>query len=144
MPSRTNRPSRSRLLVFLAILASIALGLASRSSLIQHPILVAHAGDLLWAMMVYFGFAFLVPGTRPTALLLLAASFCLVIELSQLSSHPFLVSARQNRLGALILGRGFLWVDLARYSAGILMATTLDWLWFWRHATKRNSRARTS
>ena len=48
------------------------------------------------------------------------------IELSQLIQHPAMVSARSTKLGALVLGHGFLWIDLLRYAAGIALAAVLD------------------
>ncbi|GAA5479373.1 hypothetical protein Hhel01_02890 [Haloferula helveola] len=76
--------------------------------------------------MIYWGFAFLFPRVAVRWIAIAAGSFCLAIELSQLSSHPFLVDARSTRIGALILGHGFLWIDLLRYAAGIGLAAMLD------------------
>ncbi|MEM7012532.1 MAG: DUF2809 domain-containing protein [Verrucomicrobiota bacterium] len=106
----------------------ILLGLLSRTSIFPESWLKSNAGDALWAMMIYFGFAFLIPNAKIRTLTICAASFCLVIELSQLWQHPWLVTGRENRFGALVLGRGFLWIDLARYAAGILMGMGIDWL----------------
>lgn len=139
MAALASQTARSRLLVLIAILLSITLGLVSRSTLIRNAYLESHAGDALWAMMVYFGFAFLLPRTSIFALLILAASFCLGIELSQRCNHPLLADLRDTRVGALVLGRGFLWIDLLRYSAGIFIALLLDLSILCKPATERNS-----
>ena len=76
----------------------------------------------LWAAMVYCGFALLLPRCCVWLLATAAATFALGIELSQLSEHPLLELARATRLGALVLGHGFLWIDLVRYLAGIVLA----------------------
>jgi hypothetical protein len=47
---------------------------------------------------------------------------CLLVEVSQLSSADWLVGLRSTRLGALVLGRGFVWSDLLCYAAGALSA----------------------
>ena len=104
----------------------IGLGLASRA-VIGLPVFVRdHAGDALWAAMVYWGFAFLFPKQTIWQIATYAVAFSLCIELSQLSQHPFLQRLRGNRIGALVLGHGFLWLDLVRYIAGVALAMLLD------------------
>ena len=50
----------------------------------------------------------------------IATGFSFVMELSQLYHSPWIDSLRQTRLGGLILGSDFLWIDLVRYSVGVL------------------------
>ncbi|WP_410503428.1 DUF2809 domain-containing protein [Hymenobacter sp. AT01-02] len=57
-----------------------------------------------------------------------AAGFALAIELSQLCHTPWLMQLRATRLGALVLGHGFLWSDLACYGVGILAGVGLEGL----------------
>ena len=101
----------------------IAVGLASRSDLAAHlpPFIATYAGDTLWALMVYLclGFVFT---TLPSPLLALAAlviSFS--VEFSQLYKAAWIDGIRATRLGALLLGSGFLTSDLLCYTAGVLM-----------------------
>lgn len=76
--------------------------------------------------MIYWGFATVFPRFALHLLVIIALTFCFAIECSQLSSHPVLVEARSHRLGALILGHGFLWIDLIRYTFGVALAALAD------------------
>ena len=124
--TRSTNFQRSRIKLALATIIVIGLGLATRSSLVTQPFIQSHAGDALWALMIYLMIAFLFPKARTAFLIVGATTFCLVIELSQLSTHPWLVAGRENRFGALILGRGFLAIDLLRYAAGVLVGGLID------------------
>jgi hypothetical protein len=111
----------------IAVLITIILGLASRKFSDLLPVFLAeNAGDMLWAMMVYFGFRFLqVRKTLPTAITL-SLFFSYLIEFSQLYQADWINQLRGTVLGALILGKGYLTVDLIRYAAGIILAAVLD------------------
>ncbi|MCP3738124.1 DUF2809 domain-containing protein [Rossellomorea sp. BNER] len=116
-----------RIAYFIAVFITILLGLASRKY--SHLLLVfiaQNAGDILWSMMVYFGFRFLL--VRKSLFTAIWLSFLLSfgIEFSQLYQEDWINQIRDTLLGALILGKGFLPVDLIRYTAGILVATILD------------------
>ncbi|AEI44183.1 hypothetical protein PM3016_5003 [Paenibacillus mucilaginosus 3016] len=105
----------------------MALGLASRVFGDRLPAFAAaHLGDALWAAMIYFGCRclFLPRGARFAAGLSLLLSFG--IEASQLYRSPWIDALRATTPGALVLGHGFLWIDLARYAAGIAAAYGLD------------------
>ncbi|GBF72543.1 hypothetical protein PA598K_00799 [Paenibacillus sp. 598K] len=123
-----NHSLRRRLLYLLVIIVVILLGLGSRRYA-EHlpPFVGVHVGDALWAAMIYFGFRFLRPqsGLRHAAALSLL--FCFAIELSQLYQAEWINDIRSTTLGGLILGRGFLVVDLVRYTAGIACVALLDW-----------------
>jgi glycopeptide antibiotics resistance protein len=116
-----------RIAYFIAVFITILLGLASRKY--SHLLLVfiaQNAGDILWSMMIYFGFRFLL--VRKSLFTAIWLSFLLSfgIEFSQLYQEDWINQIRDTLLGALILGKGFLPVDLIRYTAGILVATILD------------------
>jgi len=120
-------PGRSRLSYALLMIVVMGLGLASRSRQIPWPhFITAYAGDTLWALLVFLGFAVLFPRSAPYRLALSAAVFSLLIELSQLYHAPWLDALRHQRLAALVLGQGFLWSDLICYALGIAIGTTLD------------------
>lgn len=123
---REASPKRSRLRGALIVALLIMLGLASRSFDRLPGVIREHAGDALWAAMIYWGFATVFPRLAVSILTIISLTFCFGIELSQLSSHSLLVEARSHRLGALVLGHGFLWIDLLRYTGGVALAALAD------------------
>ncbi len=50
----------------------------------------------------------------------------LAVELSQLYQAPWLDAIRSSLPGRLVLGRGFLWSDLACYAASLALAAVAD------------------
>jgi Protein of unknown function (DUF2809) len=126
--------SRSRLSYALLIIAVIVLGLASRAKSLQ-PFLPSfiseYAGDTLYAVMIYFGLAFLRPRASTLTLAVWAFGICVLIELSQLYHAAWIDSLRQTRIGGLVLGFGFLWSDVLCYTVGIFSSAALVW-WFKR------------
>ena len=116
-----------RIAYLIAIVFSIILGLASRKFSDRLPLFVAeNAGDILWAMMVYFGFRFLLVRKSFLTSMWFSFLFSFSIEFSQLYQGDWMNQIRHTLLGGLILGKGFLWVDLLRYTVGIMIATVLD------------------
>ncbi|ALC88090.1 hypothetical protein AM499_04325 [Bacillus sp. FJAT-22090] len=116
-----------RILYLIAIAITILLGIASRKwGLLLMPFLALNAGDVLWAMMVYFGFRFLLAHKRTLTVVMLSFLFSFCVEFSQLYQEDWINQIRGTSLGALILGKGFLTEDLIRYTAGIIFATVLD------------------
>lgn len=114
---------------FAAVIITILLGLASRKfDYLLFSFLAENAGDVLWAMMVYFGFRFLFLKKNILTAIFLSFLFSFGIEVSQLYQEEWINQIRGTLLGALILGKGFLTVDLIRYTAGIVIASCLDCL----------------
>lgn len=110
-----------------AILVAIFLGLASRKwGHVLPSFLAENAGDALWAMMVYFGFRFLMTGRSLFLAIFLAFLTSFSIEFSQLYQAEWINHIRHTTLGGLVLGKGFLFVDLIRYSIGIIVGGLLD------------------
>ncbi|RTQ51571.1 DUF2809 domain-containing protein [Hymenobacter gummosus] len=110
----------------LALLTGL-LGLASRRFQRGLPAWVGlYAGDVLWALLVFWLVSLLGPrralGWRAGA----AASIALAVELSQLWQAPWLQALRATTLGALVLGRGFLWSDLLCYAGGVGLGVGLE------------------
>jgi glycopeptide antibiotics resistance protein len=129
LPMISNYESQDllRKMYFGAVLLTILLGLASRKySHLLFPFIAENAGDVLWAMMVYFGFRFLLVNKSMITAFLLSFLFSFGIEFSQLYQEDWMNQIRGTLLGALILGKGFLLVDLIRYSTGIVIAYSLD------------------
>lgn len=118
---------RKRILYFTIFIVVILLGLASRKFGEYLPRFIAlYGGDTLWALMVYFGFAFLFNNWKVRKITVLAFVFSYGIEFSQLYQGTFINSIRGTTLGALILGHGFLYSDLICYAVGILIGVVLD------------------
>lgn len=116
-----------RIAYILAVFITILLDLASRKFSDLLLLFVAeNGGNLLWAMMVYFGFRYLLVRKSLLTAILLSFSFSFGIEFSQLYQADWINQIRGTLLGALILGQGFLTVDLIRYASGIMIATVLD------------------
>ena len=122
-----DRGPRSRLVAVVLLLLTIGLGLASRRYRAELPEFIgAYAGDALWAMMVYWFAAIALPRARARTLATIAYGVSLAVELSQLYHAPWIDSIRAARLGALTLGRGFLWSDLICYAVGVALASVVD------------------
>lgn len=116
-----------RLYYLSGILGSIVFGLLSRKlGGILPAFLEDHSGDALWAMMVYFGIRFFLPNRTLFLSILLSLCFCFAIEFSQLYQADWIKTIRRTTLGALVLGKGFIWIDLVRYTVGILIASIID------------------
>jgi len=116
-----------RIYYLITVLIVMILGICSRSFAESLPVFVSsHFGDALWASMIYFGFRFLWVHTSLTRAFALSLIFCFAIEFSQLYQANWINDIRSTLLGGLILGKGFLAVDLIRYSAGILISVAID------------------
>lgn len=112
--------TRNRLLYLFMIFIVLGLGLASRRYPQFLPNFIAtYAGDTLWALLVFLLIGFIWPSLSIFKSALIALSFSLMIELSQLYHVPWLDELRRQTWIALVIGRGFLWSDLVCYMVGI-------------------------
>ena len=125
----------SRRAIYAGMLAAtVLLGLASRRWPERQPAVVAaYAGDALWAAMVYWIGALIWPAlSRPPRRIFdrrlagAALGVAAAVEVSQLYRAPWIDAVRASRVGALVLGRGFLWSDLVCYAAGVAGAVAVD------------------
>ena len=118
---------RFRIKYAFIVLLFIILGISSRkfSSLLPHFI-AYNSGDMLWACMVYFGFRCLFISKSLRFAFASSLIFSFLIEFSQLYQATWINSIRYTLLGALILGKGFLIVDLIRYAVGITLSYFFD------------------
>lgn len=120
---------KKRLIYLITTVVIMIMGLLSRKYMYIFPKSIApFIGDMLWAMMVYFGFRFLIPKLKITKALILAIIFSFSIEISQLYQSEWINNIRSTTLGGLILGHGFLFEDLISYSLGIAIGGILDYL----------------
>ncbi|WP_268238257.1 ribosomal maturation YjgA family protein [Psychrobacillus lasiicapitis] len=116
-----------RIAYVITVATTIFLGLASRRYSHELPPFIAeNAGDVIWAMMVYYGLRFLLVRKRLVLAIWISFLFCYSIEFSQLYQGEWIKQIRATSLGALIFGKGFLTVDLFRYAVGILLAAFFD------------------
>ncbi|GAB5402604.1 MAG: hypothetical protein Aurels2KO_08350 [Aureliella sp.] len=110
-----------------ALALVIAAGLASRSFDGWLPeIFVANAGDFLWTVAAYLAIAIVCPRLQPLWIGLAALLISVAVEFSQLIDLPWLNALRRTLPGRLLLGKGFVGIDLLRYFAGACTATLLD------------------
>ena len=113
----------NRLNYIILILLVLILGILSRK-ILGIPLFI---GDVLYAVLIYFGFRFLIMDSRKSTSLLLSLLFCFGIEILQLVQIDWLIGIRKTTLGHYILGEGFLWLDLLCYVVGTLVAFLIDW-----------------
>ncbi len=114
---------------FLTAAAVVPLGLATRADLPWPALVADHGGDALYALMIYLGARGLLAARRPEAALALALGWCFGVELLQLYQAPWIQAVRATLPGRLVLGSGFLWIDLVRYLAGAGLGYAADRLW---------------
>lgn len=113
----------NRLYYLLALFITLILGILSRK-ITGIPLFI---GDMLYAVLIYFGFRFLIMDSKKSTSLLLSLLFCFGIEILQLIQIDWLVAIRKTTLGHYILGEGFLWIDLLCYIIGTLLSFLIDW-----------------
>jgi hypothetical protein len=107
----------------ISVISFITLGILSRK-ITGIPLFI---GDMLYAVLIYFGFRFLIIKSKKSTSLLLSLLFCFGIEILQLVQLDWLIAIRKTTLGYYILGQGFLWSDLICYVIGTLLAFLIDW-----------------
>ena len=116
----------SRAASAVLLVLSIGLGLATRRFGDALPDVIArYGGDVLWTMALFWVLALLWPRAHPHTLGLGSFAISVLVEVSQLYRAPWIDAIRESTLGALMLGQGFLWSDLACYAAGTIVATAL-------------------
>lgn len=125
-----------RLRYAIMIVSVIALGLLSR----KVTMLPAETGDALWAVMIFLIFRFLFIKQGLLLISIWSLLLCYVVEFSQRYHAPWIDRIRSTTLGHLVLGQGFLWIDLLAYTIGIFCIAGLEYLM--RNA--RNSKIETN
>jgi len=109
------------------VLVTIVCGLVWRMAPLGLPaILVKYGGSALWAVMVYWLVAFLLPRKEPRSLGLLAAVVAVAVECFKLYRSPGLDPFRLTLAGKLLLGRVFSLRDIAVYWLAIVVVASLD------------------
>ncbi|MES2826593.1 MAG: DUF2809 domain-containing protein [Bacteroidota bacterium] len=113
---------KSRTPIALLIIAVVATGLLSR----RISIVPTGVGDVLWAIMMFLIIRFIIIKRSTAFIAMLALIICFTVEFSQLYQSPWINNVRENALGALVLGRGFLWSDLLAYTFGIVICAIVE------------------
>jgi len=113
---------RQKIIYAFIILIIIILGLLSRKTIV----LPAVTGDALYASMMYFIVRFFLIKYKIKEVAIISLAICFAIEFSQLYQAPWINTIRTTLPGRLILGQGFLWVDLLAYVAGVALAVLID------------------
>ena len=123
----TPRAAPRRAVALLAMLVTIALGLASRRWPGALPAALGkYPGDALWAAMVLFGWRALRPRARAHDVALLALATSAVVEVAKLWQAPWLAQFRHTGFGHLLLGQVFSWQNLVAYAIGVLAGAAVD------------------
>ncbi len=107
-----------------AFLLIIGLGLGSRTALVSPWI--PDIGDWLYALMIYGIIGFVFPKWNARRIALVAILVCFGVEISQLYQADWAIRIRANRIGALVFGRNFGWIDLVSYAFGGLLGKWLE------------------
>lgn len=119
--------SRALLLPLMGLVVALGLGSRSAAARVHLPRFVTdYAGDTLWTVMVYLCLVFALPRLSVRRAAATALGLSVLVELSQLVHTPWLEALRAHRLGALVLGRGFLASDLVCYAVGAGLAALTD------------------
>ena len=117
---------RHRGFYFLSIALVVAAGLASRYWLGLPWFWAKYLADALWALLVFFAFAWLCPAASTAKIAILTLVFSCAIEFSQLYHAPWLDAIRQTWPGRLVLGDTFAWADMLAYLAGAVFGAGLE------------------
>lgn len=118
---------RRRASYAVLLLLTILLGLASRHfSYLLPGWLAKNAGDILYATMAFWLAELLCPRLSTRKAAGLALAFCFAIEFAKFIQTPWLVAARRETWGHLVLGSGFHVSNLACYVLGVLLGVCIE------------------
>jgi hypothetical protein len=122
LPTGQCKPeSRLRLAVLLFL--TLILGIVTRKLHLGVMLWDKSAGDVLYAVAVYFAIAMIFPQSSRLAVALLAMTACVCIELFQLTGIPLaLYRTRYGHWAHWILGSTFAWHDVFCYAVGVPLA----------------------
>lgn len=128
VPSRpqqpARRPARWRLAALALLLGAVAMGLGIHYGL---PAGTASdvSGDILYAASAYLGIVVLAPRLRPATVGAVAAAWCVLIELFQLTGIPLALGAAFPP-AMLVLGTVFDGRDIVLYLGTAAVLTLID------------------
>jgi len=116
---------RNRILYAILIITTIGLGLTSRADFIP-KLIYPFFGDILYSLMIFFIIGFIFTDFNSLKIALISVGICYIIELSQFYEANWIVEIRNNKLGGLLLGYGFLWSDLISYLVGGALGFSIE------------------
>ena len=109
------------------IILTIIAGLVLRRVPMGLPyVVVKFGGSMLWAAMVYWIIAAILPAASSVSIAVNAALVSMLVEFFKLYHAPVLDAFRRTLAGALLLGRYFSWWDIVAYIAAIALAASAD------------------
>ena len=113
--------------VLLALLVTLAVGLASRLWPVGWPLYDKSLGDVAYAAAAYLALAFVRPRWRPAVVAGVALAWCVAVEMFQATGIP----ARYAHFAPVrwLLGTTFAGHDLACYAVGVGLVLLLDVRW---------------
>lgn len=117
----------SRIVYAVLLAATIVIGLLTRSSFVpaETP-LGRYAGDIFWAVALYWTLTLAFPRWHPPRLAIITTLVSCVVEFSQLYQAEWINRVRSMMLGGLLLGYTFHWPDLLCYTSGAALAGVID------------------
>ncbi len=108
---------RKTVIPIIGIVLLIPIGLISR----RISFIPAETGDALWSMMIFCLWRIILQNKKLSVVAIASLVHCYLVEFSQMITWRWLVSFRQTFIGHMMLGQGFLWIDLIAYSVGIII-----------------------
>ncbi|MBR5764238.1 MAG: DUF2809 domain-containing protein [Bacteroidaceae bacterium] len=108
---------RKTVIPIIGIILLIPIGLISR----RISFIPAETGDALWAMMIFCLWRIILQNKKLSVVAIASLVHCYLVEFSQMITWRWLVSFRQTFIGHMMLGQGFLLIDLIAYSVGIII-----------------------
>ena len=118
---------RKRRWYLLAVVATIAVGLASRRfSQVLPASAGKYPGDALWSLMVFFGMGAIFRKASSLHLGFGALGFSFGIETLKLCQASWLASLRHTKLGHLVFGHVFSWQNLIAHTIGVFVGLILE------------------
>ena len=106
-----------RVFYIIAIALLIVLGLSSR----KVAFLPDETGDGLWAMALFCFLRLIFVNTKLKDIAIVTLVLSFLVEFSQLIRWEWVVAIRSTFIGHMILGQGFVWLDLLAYSIGVIV-----------------------
>ncbi|MBP3245227.1 MAG: DUF2809 domain-containing protein [Bacteroidaceae bacterium] len=108
---------RKLFIPIIGIILLIPIGLISR----RIGWIPTETGDALWATIVFCLWRIVLHNKKLPTVAIVSLAHCYLVEFSQMITWRWLVSFRQTFIGHMMLGQGFLWIDLLAYSIGIIV-----------------------
>lgn len=109
----------------LAAVLVVPLGLGVRAVHLPFGI-GGPAGDALWAVELYCVLRALRPRAAPRTTAVVCYVIAVLDEASQAIHVPWLDAIRATWIGHMLLGRGFVWLDMVWYALGTALAWAID------------------